>query len=681
MAKSNPFKVPLIIGVCAIAAVLVAVFVVQPQHEKSKKNEEKAALLFPDLERGKITELRIEGPGGVFQIKRRAENQDDWFIGGDKIYDADKSVVDGMISTILAAKKENTLTGQDAAALGLAPAKFKLTVDDGKASDPQNLKTLLIGNDTPVDYLVYAQMQSKEETFTTSRSLRFTLDKKLSDLRNRKVIRFKPEQVESFDVRTVATDKLPSRVFSFVRTPEGKWATQDGRFKRLKNEEIEKLLKDLTESSVTGFTSEDPKIRSRLNAGQPAARIALRFKDGGTGADTKLAPQTWTLTRALDPNRGSASKDNTQKSFLWLEGTDSTFEVPDTFRDQFAFDLSRFRSKKVLDVAFSEIEEISYGSGAQTIEIKKKDGVWFVKATDGTAVIEAKAKESAVDTMRNQLAGLEVVNFIDDATPTSLGISRPTRSVQVTKAGSSAPMLVMIGRSVRPGEWALKSESMESAGAAKLNVDEVFPMDVQKLLDAPPPAESNNAGAGPSPSNASPQAQGAKKVKLEPTVKTTKEIRKLPASFVKTATKYSAVITLTDGRSFSIEFNAEKAPYTVSNFLHLARNQFYNGVKFHRVIAGFMAQGGDPQGAGYGGPGYEFDTEANDLKHERGVISMANKGTPTSNGSQFFITFAPQAHLDGKHTVFGKVTSGMEVVDSLKVGDVMKTVEVFEEAL
>jgi peptidyl-prolyl cis-trans isomerase B (cyclophilin B) len=102
-------------------------------------------------------------------------------------------------------------------------------------------------------------------------------------------------------------------------------------------------------------------------------------------------------------------------------------------------------------------------------------------------------------------------------------------------------------------------------------------------------------------------------------------------------------------------------------------------VLFHRVIKDFMAQGGDPEGKGYGGPGYKFEDERNDLSHERGVISMANAG-PNTNGSQFFIVYKPQPHLNGKHTVFGKVTSGMEVVDGIRGGDAMKTVEVFEEA-
>jgi len=118
------------------------------------------------------------------------------------------------------------------------------------------------------------------------------------------------------------------------------------------------------------------------------------------------------------------------------------------------------------------------------------------------------------------------------------------------------------------------------------------------------------------------------------------------------------------------------APKTVNNFVFLAREGFYDGVGFHRVIPNFMVQGGDPTGTGSGGPGYSFadEFEGNPLRHEAGVISMANSG-PSTNGSQFFITHEPQPHLDGRHTVFGKVVEGQDVVDAIEQGDVMDSVK------
>lgn len=129
-----------------------------------------------------------------------------------------------------------------------------------------------------------------------------------------------------------------------------------------------------------------------------------------------------------------------------------------------------------------------------------------------------------------------------------------------------------------------------------------------------------------------------------------------------------------------LELFADKAPQTVANFEKLAQQGFYNGLKFHRVIADFMIQGGCPKGDGTGGPGYKFADEFHrDLKHGGpGILSMANAG-PNSNGSQFFITHVATPWLDGKHTVFGQVLSGQEVVDAVVQGDRMTSVTVTDE--
>src|SRR3954452_3374099 len=121
----------------------------------------------------------------------------------------------------------------------------------------------------------------------------------------------------------------------------------------------------------------------------------------------------------------------------------------------------------------------------------------------------------------------------------------------------------------------------------------------------------------------------------------------------------------TNHGTIELELFPDDAPKTVGNFVKLAEDGFYDGVIFHRVIEGFMIQGGDPTGTGSGGPGYQFEDEANDHRVVRGALAMANAG-PNTNGSQFFIVTADDASwLDGKHTVFGRVTSGMDVVDTI----------------
>ncbi|MDF2720830.1 MAG: peptidylprolyl isomerase [Paenibacillus sp.] len=140
-------------------------------------------------------------------------------------------------------------------------------------------------------------------------------------------------------------------------------------------------------------------------------------------------------------------------------------------------------------------------------------------------------------------------------------------------------------------------------------------------------------------------------------------------------------IELENGEKVLIDFFPEEAPNTVANFEKLANSGFYNGLTFHRVIKGFVAQGGCPQGTGTGGPGYSIDceTSTNVSKHERGTLSMAHAGRNTG-GSQFFICYQPQPHLDGGHTVFGKVTKGMEFIDAVRPGDKMKEVKLWDEA-
>ncbi|MCC6498976.1 MAG: peptidylprolyl isomerase [Anaerolineales bacterium] len=151
---------------------------------------------------------------------------------------------------------------------------------------------------------------------------------------------------------------------------------------------------------------------------------------------------------------------------------------------------------------------------------------------------------------------------------------------------------------------------------------------------------------------------------------------------------YFATVKLAKGGEFTLELFADRAPLAVNNFVFLARDGFYNGVTFHRVIDGFMAQGGDPTGSGSGGPGYSFADEfESGLKFDKpGLLAMANAG-PNTNGSQFFITFDQTPWLDGLHTIFGQVVEGMDVVNeiarrepgSATPGDIIETITITEE--
>ncbi len=151
-----------------------------------------------------------------------------------------------------------------------------------------------------------------------------------------------------------------------------------------------------------------------------------------------------------------------------------------------------------------------------------------------------------------------------------------------------------------------------------------------------------------------------------------------PAMVIDPAKTYAATVKTSRG-DIEVDLFAAEAPKTVNNFVFLARDGFYDGLTFHRVIRDFVAQGGCPLGTGTGGPGYNFEdeTRGNPHKHEAGSLSMANAG-PNTNGSQFFICHKPQPHLNGKHTVFGQVRKGMDVVLKLQQGDFIDQILISE---
>jgi cyclophilin family peptidyl-prolyl cis-trans isomerase len=175
-----------------------------------------------------------------------------------------------------------------------------------------------------------------------------------------------------------------------------------------------------------------------------------------------------------------------------------------------------------------------------------------------------------------------------------------------------------------------------------------------------------------------------------PTLIGTKKYSGAPPMLIDIGRNYFATVRLAKGGEFVIQLYPDKAPITVNNFVFLARQGYYDGVTFHRVIDGFMAQSGDPTGTGGGGPGYTFANEANDLKYDKpGVVGMANTGRPNSNGSQFFIIFNKYSLSESNYTIFGQVIEGMDVVNGITrrnpetnpdfTGDLIESITIAEE--
>lgn len=164
------------------------------------------------------------------------------------------------------------------------------------------------------------------------------------------------------------------------------------------------------------------------------------------------------------------------------------------------------------------------------------------------------------------------------------------------------------------------------------------------------------------------QTQTQMNQQQKPVEQPTGKLQKWPADYPVTGDSVAVIDVSINGQpagEMVAEFYSDKAPNHVRNFKWLADNHFYDGVKFHRVIKGFMIQGGDPQGTGSGGPGWTVNAEFNDVKHTKGILSMARTSDPNSAGSQFFVMDGTTPHLDGQYTAFGKVIKGIDVVDKI----------------
>jgi cyclophilin family peptidyl-prolyl cis-trans isomerase len=206
-----------------------------------------------------------------------------------------------------------------------------------------------------------------------------------------------------------------------------------------------------------------------------------------------------------------------------------------------------------------------------------------------------------------------------------------------------------------------------------------LPRAQQSAQTTPPTQASGLAGA----------TQPAQTGGQVPALVSTKTYASAPPMLIDASKQYTATVKMAKGGEFAIQLYPDKAPITVNSFVFLARQGYFDGTTFHRVLQGFMAQGGDPTGTGSGGPGYQFVNENSDLTFDKaGVVAMANAG-PDTNGSQFFITFSPQPSLNGGYTIFGQVISGMDVVNGITLrdpqtnptftGDAIQTVTITEK--
>lgn len=667
MSRKNPFKGAIVLTLVAAVAVSLY-FLLGPVFEKSESSVDNATLLFGGLGRDEIYELQIRNPSTGLLVKKLADRADSWSVAATPpqelatastapSFEADPGSVNGILSTVLAARKEQQMGNLKAGDVGLAPAVYELSVHHGN----NQKKTLLLGYDTPVDYLVYAQWSDNPEIFLTSRSLRFGIDKKIAELRDKKIFDLKLADLKEIRVQASASgDFKILKGLHFTKDDKGSWTADSGKPVAVKSEELASFLDTLNKASVKDFASEKASDRDALGFKKPILELSVTPSAEGAKA------QVWKLTQT------SVTEEGLKKSKYYLgeASAEATFEVNASLRDSFEVDLMKFRDSTVTQIASAEVNSIAVQTPKGALVTLVKEGPsWKVRSED--SVVAAKTEK--VNEILAKLTQLRAIEFFDDGNTRKLGLDKPLRIVEISSgaAGSAKTHTLFFGKSLGDGLQAINLEGLSSPASVKLDVESLLPPDIEAYRVEAPKAPSSTSPA--------PTTKG-KKVKLETTVSSPKDIRKLPAPIVKAGHKYTGTMKLSNGKTLEIEFDAVKAPYTVSNFLHLARNKFYDNVVFHRVIRDFVIQGGDPTGTGTGGPGYKFDNEDNDLKHVRGSLSMAHAGRNT-NGSQFFIVLQPQGHLNGLHTVFGKVTKGEESLDEVPQGTKMVTVEVFEEAL
>lgn len=248
--------------------------------------------------------------------------------------------------------------------------------------------------------------------------------------------------------------------------------------------------------------------------------------------------------------------------------------------------------------------------------------------------------------------------------------SKKTQAVQTDRTiqyAAIAAIVIVIGLLV----WSfVRGNASDAADEAQAESEAIT--DVLDLIEAAPTATE----APPAEEESAPQVS-------------VKQYDAPPPMTIDAEKKYFATFEMETGGTFVVELYPDKAPITVNSFVFLAREGFFDGVTFHRVLEGFMAQGGDPTGTGGGGPGYRFVNEDSDLTFDKaGVVAMANAGRDT-NGSQFFITFVPTPQLNGGYTIFGQVVEGMDVVNGITrrdpnlspsyTGDVIKSITITEE--
>jgi cyclophilin family peptidyl-prolyl cis-trans isomerase len=650
------FKSTLIVFLITLALGAYAYFVEfkggQNKDEKKKKENRVVQLEKDSISKIAVTFAKPDEKKQNYVLEKKG---DAWVFSQPKSYKVDSGKIVSLLSTLTTqARDEGDVpeAKDKPEVFGLKPAEVSVTLTDGSAKDT----VLDIGIDVPTKWSSYIRVSGKPDVFMASRSLKQAVDREVNDLRDKAIT-----SIDKAKVKYVEVSLADGRKWSAVKANDA-W-------------QFEKPVDLATDSGAwSDWTSAMFALKADSFAfdGDIGAAQLAKFGLSPPGMkavfydDQKKEIGSVVLTKRKDDKKDDKGKDQFH-IVAYAPGGGSIGQLGVGLWDRLAKNFGDLALKKPLAFAKGDVTKIEVHHTTGAFELTKVDGSWKIASKKYVKGPET-ADGQKVDALINS-----VLNFDVKAEDWTKGVGQRlgTATTSVTLRGKKGdkPEEVLAGFSVGAGGArvpvvfsSMKTVALMESSRLK-QID--FNSDNYKAKQAEPAASAPAA------------AKGTWKM-LEPTVSDKKDLKKLDKAFVQKGKKYYAKFETSKG-NFDIEFYAADAPYTVSNFLYLARNKFYDGLTFHRVIPGFMAQGGDPSGNGSGGPPWKFQDEFSSKKHERGTLSMANAG-PNTNGSQFFICYAPQGHLDGKHSVFGKVTGdGMSVVDKLSNGDTMKSVKVFEE--
>jgi peptidyl-prolyl cis-trans isomerase B (cyclophilin B) len=428
------------------------------------------------------------------------------------------------------------------------------------------------------------------------------------------------------------------------------WSILDPITDSVNELELNKFIVAISTTNVKQFIMDDynKSLEKKYGFHKPLIRIATTLKNDGRVEELLFST-----------SKGRVIVANLSKKFI--------AEIEPELFERLDVGLKELRDNRITHINKWEISKIEVAKGKYITTSVKESDDWETtqKSIESEEeVVEVTLNKDKIESYLDTLIAEKVADFVYSGKTPSMndyGLFSPNYTVSLYKKNKE-------GKEVLETKFSLgKKYRHKGENFYYLHVaNKPFIYGV----------ESRSYGAVPKEliTEFKPSSPDSVKVKL---LAKTNSLKKLIKPFINKEKAYKAIISTNKGE-IEVELYANEAPYTVSNFLNLSRNGFYDNLKFHRVLPGFLVQTGDPTGSGKGGPGYNFKDEINSKRHKRGALSMAKSVKADTNGSQFFICLSPQPHLDNNNTVFGRVKSGMEIVDKLIEGDNMISVKGYE---